>query len=180
VTLTVTDALGLSDPTPATRVITVSGGTVGGGVIPQANWSLWFVDSEETVGENGVAENAFDGNPYTIWHTQWAGGEPPPPHEIQIDLGRNYTIGGFRYRPRQDGEVNGSIANYEFYVSADGTNWGSAVITGTFPKTATEKEALFPGKPGRFIRLRPLSEVNGNPWTSVAELNVLGSAASGN
>ena len=81
---------------------------------------MWYVDSEETVGENGVAENAFDGVSGTIWHTKWYGGSPSPPHEIQIDLGGNYTIGGFRYLPRQDGGVNGGIAKYEFYVSADG------------------------------------------------------------
>jgi len=149
-------------------------------LIPQANWGLWFVDSEEAVGENGVAENAFDGVTGTIWHTKWYGGSPSPPHEIQIDLGGSYTIGGFRYLPRQDGGVNGGIARYEFYVSADGLNWGTAVAAGTFAKTAAEKEVLFPDKPGRFVRLRALSEVNGKPWTSIAELNVLGSATSGN
>jgi len=47
------------------------------------------------------------------------------------------------------------------------------VAAGTFAKTGTEKEVLFPSKTGRFVRLRALSEINGNPWTSVAELNVL-------
>ena len=147
-----------------------------GGVLPQTNWRLWYVDSEETVGENGVAENAFDGSSGTFWHTQWKGVSPPPPHEIQIDLGGNYTIDGFRYLPRQDGGVNGTIRNYEFYVSGDGTNWGSPVASGAFANTTAEKEILFSAKGGRYVRLRALSEVNGNPWTSVAELKVLGNA----
>ncbi len=173
VTFTVTDSQGLADPTPATRVITVPGGT-GGAMIPQTNWRLSYVDSEEAVGENGVAENAFDGSAGTIWHTQWVGGNPPPPHEIQIDLAGNYNIEGFRYLPRQDGGVNGTIRNYEFYVSGDGINWGSPVASGAFPNTLAEKEVLFSAKAGRYVRLRALSEVNGNPWTSVADLKVLG------
>ena len=178
VTFTVTDAQGLPDPTPATRVVTVLGGG-GAGVIPRTNWRVWYVDSEETVGENGVAENAFDGVPGTLWHTQWVGSpDPPPPHEIQIDLRGTYNINGFRYLPRQDGQVNGTIRGYEFYVSADGLNWGSPVASGNFANNLSEKEVVFTAKTGQFVRLRALSEVNGNPWTSVDELNVLGDGTS--
>ena len=71
VTFTVTDALGSSDLTPATLLITVNNGAFGGGsVIPQRNWSLWYVDSEELVEENGAARNAFDGDMNTFWHTR--------------------------------------------------------------------------------------------------------------
>jgi len=144
------------------------------GVIPQANWKLLFVDSEELVEENGAAINAFDGNAATIWHTFHSPPPaPPPPHEIQIDLGATYTIQGFRYLPRQLGGANGGIAQYEFYVSAGGV-WALPVATGTFSKDATEKEVAFAPQTGRYIRLRALTEINGNPWTSVAEINVLG------
>ena len=142
-------------------------------IIPQTNWSLKYVDSQELVGEYG-AVNGFDGNGGTIWHTKYIGGSPYPPHEIQIDLGQIFDISGFRYLPRQDGGVNGRIGQYEFYVSIDGSNWGNPVTTGTFANSALEKEVLFPSKTGRFIRLRALTEVNGNPWTSMAEINVLG------
>ena len=37
-----------------------------------------------------------------------------------------------------------------------------------------EKEVLFTPVTGQYIRLRATSEVNGNPWTTVAEINVLG------
>ncbi len=174
VTFTVTDSLGLSDPTPDTRTITVQSGSSVGTVIPQSNWSLLFVDSEELVGENGAAVNAFDGDVNTIWHTQWRGGSPAHPHEIRIDLGQFYDIDGFRYMPRQNGGINGTIGQYEFYVSSDGVNWGVPVATGTFANDATEKEVLFGTTTGRYIRLRALSEVNGNPWASMAEINVMG------
>jgi len=59
-------------------------------------------------------------------------------------------------------------------VSLDGINWGSPVAAGTFANNTTEKEVLFSTTTGQFIRLKSLSEVNGNPWTSVAEITVLG------
>ena len=179
VTFTVTDSLGLSDPTPASRTVTVLNNS-SGGIIPQSTWSLVYADSEETVGEDGAATNAFDGDASTFWHTQWYHGSPLPPHEIQINLGGIYDINGFRYLPRQDGGINGTISQYEFYVSSDGVSWGSPVATGTFAADTTEKEVLFSTTTAQFIRLRALSEVNGNPWTSAAEINVLGNAGSGN
>ena len=148
-------------------------------VISQANWQLLYTDSEELIGENGAAENAFDDNPGTIWHTEWLNSDPLPPHELQIDLGANYDIDGFQYLPRQDGAVNGGIGQYEFYVSDNPSQWGSPVVSGSFPNTSSEQEIIFSRRSGRFIRLRALTEVNGNPWTSVAEINVIGASSTG-
>ncbi|CAG1021210.1 partial Sialidase, partial [Methylococcales bacterium] len=167
VSFTVTDGLGIYDPTPAVRTISVQSTST---VIPKTNWSLRSVDSQELVGENGAAINAFDGNVNTRWHTKWSSGSDPLPHEIQINLGAVYNVSGFRYLPNQ---INGRIKQWEFYVSTDGTNWGSAVATGTFVNDATEKAVFFTQKSGRYVRLRALSEVNGNPWTHVAEITVL-------
>ena len=139
--------------------------------IPQDEWVLHYVDSEETFYEDGSAENAFDGNPVTLWHTQYQGYSPGHPHEIQIDLNHNYDISGFRYLP--DGE-NGRVAQYELYVSSDGENWGTPVVSGVFANDPSEKEVLFLNSlSARFISFMALSEVNDNPWTSVAEINVL-------
>ncbi|WP_281887729.1 M6 family metalloprotease domain-containing protein [Paenibacillus sp. YYML68] len=145
-------------------------------LIPQTNWTLRYVDSQETNWENGAATNAFDGNANTIWHTGYSSGDVPMPHEIQIDLGATYSLSKFRYLPRQDGSVNGRIGQYEFYVSSDGVNWGAAVATGAFANDSNLKEISFAAKTGRYIRLRVLSEANNNPWTSAAELNVFGVA----
>ena len=135
---------------------------------------MLYTDSVELIGENGAAENAFDNNPGTIWHTEWLNSNPLPPHELQIDLGANYYIDGFQYLPRQDGGVNGGIGQYEFYISDNPSQWGSPVVSGSFPNTSSEQEIIFSRRSGRFIRLRALTEVNGNPWTSVAEINVIG------
>ncbi|MFK7923590.1 MAG: discoidin domain-containing protein [Bacteroidia bacterium] len=138
--------------------------------LPKANYSVHYVDSEEA---NHLAANAFDGLIETLWHTEFIASDPVPPHEIQIDLGDTMEVSGFRYWPRQDLTFNGTIANYNFYVSLDGVNWESAVASGTFVKDKTEKEVIHGPKYGRYVRLQALSEVNNNPWISVAEMEIL-------
>ena len=101
VSLTVTDSQLLADPSPATVTVTVlpAGSSA---PIPQAGWSVLYVDSEETVGEDGAASNVYDGDPLTIWHTEWLASSPDYPHELQIDLGAFYDVDGFRYLPRPE------------------------------------------------------------------------------
>ena len=173
VQFTVINGSGQSDPTPATVAVTVLDPYIPQN-IPQTSWSVRYVDSQELAGANGAAVNAIDGNRQTIWHTAWSSGSAPLPHEIQIDLGDVYEVSGFRYLPRQDGELNGRIGQYEFYVSMDGADWESVAAAGTFSNDATEKEIRFGARVGRYVRLRALTEANGGPWTSMAELNVLG------
>jgi hypothetical protein len=146
------------------------------GFLPQTNWSLVSVDSEETQAEDGHATNAFDGSTSTYWHTQYTGSKPAPPHEIVIDLGASYALTSMRYTPRQDGNQNGMVKDYEFYVSDSTTAWGTAVKTGTFGTSATPTTVTFTATTGRYIRFRALSEINGKPYTSVAELDVAGTA----
>jgi endo-alpha-N-acetylgalactosaminidase len=148
------------------------------GIIPQGGWRLHFVSSQELTAEKGAAIYAFDGKASTIWHSAYKRTVAQPPHTMDIDLGATYAIAGFRYLPRQDGKTNGRIANYEFYVSADGVTWGSQVAAGTLLNVAQAQEVRFTAKPGRFIRLRALTEVNGRAYASMAEINVFGSLAS--
>ena len=153
--------------------------------LTRSGWLAW-VDSEETSGENGRGTNVIDGKTSTIWHTRWSGGSaPPPPHSLVVDLGAVATLGGFRALPRQDGEANGRIGQYEFYVKThSGTRpttppvlseW-TLVSTGTFPNTASEQQVLFGAVTSRYVWLRARSEAQGSnkPWTSLAEFNLLG------
>jgi len=177
VTFTTTDALGLVDPTPASINITVLDPLLVADLIPKTNWTIWAVDSEELIGVFRPAENAIDNDPSTLWHTEWFQSDPPPPHEIQINMGATYTVNGFRYLPRQDGSENGRVNQYEFYVSNDGLNWGAPVASGAFINDNTEKEILFPGITTQFVRFRALTEVNATSHTSAAEISVLGDPA---
>lgn len=137
--------------------------------------TLHFVkaDSEETAGEDGHGANAVDGDPNTIWHTQWQDDSPPCPHEIIIELVPAATIKGFTYLPRQDEEVNGTINEYEFYVSDDGKDFGAPIKKGTFDGTKNKQTVTFPPVLCHFFKLKALSEINGAAWTSAAEIGVV-------
>src|SRR4029453_13399949 len=145
-----------------------------GSLIPQQQFRVVSVDSQELIGQNGAGTNVIDGNPATFWHTEWSQRTAPLPHTLVLDLGGQYQVGGFAYLPRQDGDSNGTMAGYEFYVSPDGTTWGPAVATGTLAANTSEKTVGFTAKTGRYVRLVAVSEINGQPWTSAAELNVFG------
>ncbi len=140
-----------------------------------AKVALKFVkaDSEETAGEDGKGANAVDGNPDTFWHTQWQDASPECPHEIIIELAPPSTIKGFTYLPRQDDVENGTIKDYEFYVSDDGKNFGQPVAKGTFENTKDKKTVTFAPVKCRFIKLKALSEINDGAWTSAAEIGVV-------
>jgi len=130
-------------------------------------------DSEEKFGENGVASNAVDGKPNTIWHTQWQDASPEHPHEITVEISQPLTIKGFTYLPRQDDSENGSIKEYEFYLSDDGKEFGDVVTKGAFASGKEKKRVTFEPKKCRFFKLRALSALNGEAWTSAAEIGII-------
>jgi hypothetical protein len=129
-------------------------------------------DSEDCA-HGHTADKAIDGDPDTIWHTQWQGGQPPFPHEIVVDLQSAQTVRGFKLLPRQD-MANGWFTGYEFYVGDNAQPWGAPAATGQFIAEANEKtvECASPQR-GRFIRLVAKDGVRGQPWAAIAELDVL-------
>ncbi|MBN1953025.1 MAG: discoidin domain-containing protein [Bacteroidales bacterium] len=141
-------------------------------VLPQDSIRIIYADSEETALEDGRAENVLDGDPSTIWHTAWSEHpNPAHPHELQFDLGRVWEVTAVRYLPRQN-LPNGRIAEFELYLSADTANWGQLLAGGTLLNTSYEQQIEIEPTTGRYIRFVALSEVDGNPWSSMAEFNV--------
>lgn len=142
--------------------------------IPKDNWKLISADSESKFNKK-LAINAFDGDANTWWHTQFQGKAPAHPHEIVIDLGKSYKLEGFRYLPRTDSGTNGMIKEYEFYAADDANKLNKPITKGTFKGTAkTETEVPFPATNARFIKLKALSAIGGEPFTTIAELSVYG------
>jgi len=116
---------------------------------------------------------AMDGDPRSMWHTDWQVQETRHPHEIVVDLGSAYELSGFAYLPRGGGG-NGTIGQYECYVSENDKNFGKPLVAGTFTHPNRQNIVEFPAKVrGRYVRLRALSEVSRRPWTSIAELRLL-------
>lgn len=160
--------------------ITLTGATLPTPTVPPAGSPLipktaWTATADSAQSGEGAAK-AIDGSTSTIWHSAWSTTPAAPlPHDLQIDLGASYSVDSLRYLPRQDGGVNGRIGQYEVYVSNSNTTWGSAVATGTFADSATEKTVPFTAKTGRYLRLRALTEAgNRGPWTSAAEISATG------
>lgn len=141
--------------------------------IPQAGWTLHSVSSEELVAENSPATNAFDGNPATKWHSSYSAAGHP--HSIAINLGSVYSISGISYLPRQNAGGLGTILDYRFDASMDGTTW-IPVSSGAFTADLAEKLINFTAIAAQYVRLTALSEIQGQSMATVAELNVLGDA----
>jgi hypothetical protein len=110
---------------------------------------------------------AMDDDPDTCWHTKWEPSPAPMPHELLVDLGREVTLTGITYLPRQD-MANGRIAECELFAD------GSRIASAQWPNTS-ELQTLRFNRPVtmRTLRLVIKSESNGNPFASIAELDVL-------
>jgi len=138
-------------------------------------WKVVSVDSQETAGEDNAAANAIDGNPATFWHTAW-NSDLALPHHLTVDMGAIHRIAGFTYLPRQDGTANGTVESYRFETSADGVNWTTNIVSGTFANIQNNpslQEVPFAPVTARFFRFTALHEINGAGWTSAAEISVL-------
>ena len=74
---------------------------------------------------------------------------------------------------RQDGNQNGMVKSYEIYLSTDGKNWGSPVVSGQFINTtALQTATLKTPTAGRYLKLVAKSEINGRAWSSAAEIGI--------
>jgi beta-galactosidase len=129
-------------------------------------------DSEDSANGN-VAANAIDGDPGTIWHTKWTPTNDPMPHHITIDLGRVVTLKGITYLPRQD-VSNGRIAECEIYCSTEPNSWAAPAAKVRWPDT-DQLQTVNLEQPikARYLKVVAQSEVNHNPFASIAELDVV-------
>jgi alpha-L-fucosidase len=135
------------------------------------DWKVVAVDNQET----GPAANAIDGNAATIWQTS-TNTKAALRHFITIDMGTERRIAGFTYLPRQDGSLEGVVENYCFETSTDGNTWTTNVASGRFGNIRNSpmlQEMTFAPIAARFFRFTALQEINGNGWTSAAEISVL-------
>ena len=117
------------------------------------------------------------------------------PFELRVDLGSAYELTGFRYWPRADGNRNGQVGEYEAYAFlsvndsddvdvkfVDNGDWsgelGTPIVSGAFNGGEDEMQngalVVFdrPVK-ARYLVFRAKSELKNQPYSSVAELELL-------
>jgi len=143
------------------------------GLLANKAWQIARVSSESK-GNRKLAVAAIDGDPRTHWHTEFGRHLAKHPHELVIDLGGAHEIAGVYYLARQDRGWNGAFAKCEFYVGDSADHWTTPVATTTFKKTKKPQEVRWKPVRGQYVRVRVLSEVNGGPWASAAEIGVIG------
>lgn len=148
----------------------------------KSGWEVIYADSEEAPGSK---EKIIDGNPLSIWQTEWRREQAPLPHEIQIDFKEPLDVKEVHYLPRQDAYgPNGSIGEFEIYVSDSTSEWGLPVAKGelSWPEDLKndykELKIIELDKVirGRYFRLVALSEAQNDPsipYTAIAELDII-------
>lgn len=138
--------------------------------VAKTYWTVYSVDSNQGGGED--VKNAIDGNSSTIWHTSYGANTTSCPHEIIIDMHDTYAVTAFVYEGRSD-QSNGRVKDYEIYFGNNPAIWGAPAATGQFKDVAGEQVVEL-DKPvsARYFRLVAKSEVNGNAWSSAAELGI--------
>jgi len=135
------------------------GGTGNPVVLPRTGW----VATASSTGGGDVPANMLDGNSASRWSTgipmanaQW----------ITVDLGSAKT---FRQLTMDSGGSAADYARgYQVFVSADGTNWGTAVATGT--GTAALITSTFTAQTARYVRV--VQTGTSTSWWSIVEFNL--------
>ena len=136
----------------------------------RARWKVTASSFEKNEGEPG---NSVDGQDGTFWHSRWSKDAPAHPHWLVVDFGQTLNVGSVTALPRQGGNSNGRVKDYEIYVSTDGKEWGAPVAKGSWKNSGSEQTAKLktPAK-GRYLKFVAVSEVEGQKFASIAELDV--------
>nr|WP_255446399.1 M60 family metallopeptidase [Bacillus sp. FDAARGOS_235] len=140
-------------------------------VLPQKTMKV-SANSEES--SYDPASNAIDGNPDTIWHSQW---DTPNqfPYNLTLDIGEVKKITQVACLPRQDESENGRILNYNIYTSMDGSNY-RRVSSGTWESTGKKEFAKFKTVSAKYVKVEVTNGKGG--FASIAEAEVLTDAVS--
>jgi hypothetical protein len=115
--VTATDA---SDNTSDPKTFTFS--PLAESEINKSGWTIVSYSSEEPAeNPNGYADNIFDNDVSSFWHSAWSSSQPGYPHWIIVDMHNEITISRFECFRRQGN--NGGQTSHQFLTSLDGTTW---------------------------------------------------------
>ncbi|MFE2729454.1 discoidin domain-containing protein [Kitasatospora sp. NPDC059327] len=126
-------------------------------------------ESSDSEVVNYAAGTAIDGDPSTMWQSQFTPTPVPGPHYITLELSQAQPVSCLGYLPRQDSVPNGRILSYAVSTSIDGVNFAQ-VTNGTWANSATAKAASFPASQAKYVRLTSLAGSGG--FASAAEITI--------
>lgn len=131
--------------------------------IVKKDWKIVGIADEK-------AYKVIDGNSHTAWYQAKTQALPA---DLVIDLGKEVTLTGFKYLPRQS--TDGVIVKYQFSVSLDGNNW-ALVNEGEFSNIKNnpllQVKTFTPSK-AKFIKFTALKNTKNDNWAGYAELDVI-------
>ncbi len=134
------------------------------------NWRMVKVTGDALESAGAI----IDEDDQTLW--QLHAKDPALPHEVVIDLGQRYDLTGFTYLPPQSRYIDGTVVEYELYVSGNGKKWGKPVAAGTFANIKNSpvlQVVAFPRERGRYLRFVALREINDAQRSAIAEIGVI-------
>lgn len=136
----------------------------------KSEWKIVSITGDATTDAAAI----IDEDDETFWELNHA--DPGLPHEVIIDLGKRYSLSGFTYLPRQTRYIDGTVVQYELYVSKNGKRWGKPVAAGEFDNIKNSpvlQRVAFESEKGRYLKFRALSEINGAQRSAIAEIGVI-------
>jgi len=132
--------------------------------ISKKDWKIVGINDEKS-------SAILDGNPSSVWHQR----DKKMPIDLVVDLGKNYKVSGFKYLPDQNKWSSGIITNYQFYVSADNTEW-KLIDEGEFSNIKNNpvwQIKNFSPVNARFIKLKAIKNTSNDDVAGYAEIDVI-------
>lgn len=112
------------------------------------------------------AELAMDGDPATLWHSQFSTRKPGPPHDLQFRLREPIAVTAVLLTQRQDRNSNGQLAEIEILAN------GARVAKANVPKDAMGfRVPLVSGTRLNEMTIRVLNSHAG-PYACLAEIEI--------
>lgn len=130
---------------------------------------------EQNSSTEGGARLALDGNPDTMWHTDWKGCERDQVW-ITLDLGESKPVARVKYVPRQTGGENGIFTKYKVEVRNSEKEEWKQVAEGNWAGDTETKYAVFEQVNARFVKLSGLETMSKNQLSDGSYL-IFGTAA---
>jgi len=133
----------------------------------------WKAEADSFQPNEGEPQNAIDGNPDTFWHTQWNPRIEPSPHYLQLFFGKVVQFKKIFVTGRRNGNENGSLRDYEVFVSQDGKNWGESVMKGKLSRSEAKQTIELPAVvTARYLKMVVLTTYWHEGFVSISEIDV--------